>query len=690
MPTQSLDSTPQRCRPWPGAGVLLARIVAFGGAAALACYGCWQMVQVFGNETSTPLQMLLLVLFTVTFGWTAFSATHAVAGLLARLPRNIGEPDRQLHGRTAIVMPIYNEDPAAVAAALHAMGDGLAHAGHSRAFEIFMLSDTTDPAIWVRETAAYAWLRRALAGRVPVWYRRRVRNVGRKSGNLRDFVERWGRRYDHMMVLDADSLMAPETIIEMTRRMEAEPELGILQSVPNAIGGETPFARLQQFASKLYGPVVARGVAAWQGQDGNYWGHNALIRVRAFAENCGLPDLPGRPPFGGLILSHDFVEAALIRRGGWQVRMDWDLDASWERSPPSLIEFAARDRRWAQGNLQHAKVIGAKGLALASRLHFAIGIGAYLMSTVWLAMLLIGAMLTAQTVFFRPEYFSNELQLFPNWPTFDAERMVFLFVLSMGLLLLPKLLGVVRALVLPDVRRRMGGALRIVAGAVVEIVLSALFAPILMLLQVRQIWEILLGRDSGWAAQRRDGDLVAWPQAFARHGWHMIVGLVSSALLLWLAPDLLIWTSPILLGLVASPALSRMSGDARIGRWLAVLSIPEERQPPAVVLAAAAAELELRAFAQVGVADLTVNAVLRADHLATLPGSAGNAQDTADRLPAITARAKLEAAADASQAISWMNRDEVVALLSSTELLTLLATRAVAEMPKSEMASAAG
>lgn len=686
MPNQSFARVPPRRFGWASARVVLARFVAVGGAVALAWYGNWQMMLVFGNETSTPLQLLLLLLFTMTFGWIAFSATQAIAGFLARSFRDPEHTDGPLRERTAIVMPIYNENPVAVTAALHAMGDGLASLGHGASFEIFILSDTTDPAVWVKETAAYAWLRRSLAGKTRVWYRRRVGNIGRKAGNLRDFVERWGGRYDYMLVLDADSLMAPETILRMARRIEAAPELGILQTLPASIGGETVFARLQQFAGRLYGPVVARGVAAWQGEDGNYWGHNALIRVRAFAENCGLPELPGRPPFGGHILSHDFVEAALIRRGGWKVRMDFDLDGSWEGSPPSLVEFAARDRRWAQGNLQHIRVIGARGLAPASRLHFAIGIGSYLMSSIWLAMLLTGALLTAQSLLFRPEYFSAELQLFPDWPIFDAERMVFLFVLSAILLLLPKAIGVVRALAIGDLRRRLGGAHRILAGAVLEILLSALFAPILMLMQVRQIWEITTGRDSGWSAQRRDGDVMTWAEAFARHKWHVVAGVVSGALLLQLAPDLLAWTSPVLAGLVLAPALSRMSGARQLGRALGVLDVPEDRSLPHVARVASAAERTLEHFTGIGIVDLTGDSVLRANHVATLTASAPEAISEPDRLPAITARAKIEAAPDALQAIGWLTREETLALLSSTELLTLLGSRRVSAPTRSAAA----
>src|SRR5690606_32740800 len=266
--------------------------------------------------------------------------------------------------------------------------------------------------------------------------------------------ERWGARYDHLLILDADSVMEADTILKLAGRMEAEPRLGILQTVPMLVGGSSLFGRLQQFAGRLYGPVIARGTAAWQGTDGNYWGHNAMIRTRAFAQACGLPDLPGRKPFGGHILSHDFVEAALIRRAGWQVRMDPDLRGSFEGAPPSLIDSAARDRRWAQGNLQHVKVIGARGLRWPSRVHFAIGIGSYLMSPIWLAMLVTGGMLALRAGLAQPRYFADTFQLFPDWPVFDAERMLGLLPLATGRLLLPKFLGLFHSLLKSRTSRR--------------------------------------------------------------------------------------------------------------------------------------------------------------------------------------------------------------------------------------------
>lgn len=683
MPTQSFELAPERpARERPGAATLAARIVAFGGATALTIFGAGQMRLVFGDGEMTLLQSALLVFFTVTFAWIALSACQTLAAIFPS-PRERGRRAGATPAkppRTVVVMPVYNEDPTHTCAALHALGEGLTEPmgdGSDGAFEIFILSDTRRSEVWVRETAAYAWLADALGSRLPVWYRRRDENAGRKAGNLRAFVERWGGRYDFMLVLDADSVMDPGAVREMVRRMQASPRLGILQTVPMLCGGETLFARLQQFAGRLYGPVVARGVAAWQGLDGNYWGHNALIRVSAFAQSCGLPELPGRKPFGGGVMSHDFVEAALIRRAGWTVRMDTDLGGSWEGAPPSLLDLAKRDRRWAQGNLQHMKVIGARGLRSASRVHFLIGVGAYLMSPLWLLMLLTGMALTAQSLIYAKDYFPDAIQLFPVWPVFDSVRMMWLFALTMGLLLAPKLVGILRAVLIGSLRRTMGGPVRILAGSLLEIILSALYAPVLMLLQIRQFIEILSGRDSGWATQSRAGAAMPWGAAFRRHWRHMAAGLIPGAAIVWLAPEQLIWLSPVLAGLLAAPALSRVGSDPRAGAALAragLMITPEETAPPSVFQRAARSRAELEPLLRLEIADLATDDRRLARHLRTVATEKADTGSGRD-LDQLTARAKIEAAKDASQALDWMTAAEVVALLSSPPLLKSWASK---------------
>ncbi|MDM7255599.1 MAG: glucans biosynthesis glucosyltransferase MdoH, partial [Paracoccus sp. (in: a-proteobacteria)] len=499
MPVQDLRRVPDGPRRqrqprhvWP------ARLIAFGGAAVITAVGCWQMVLAFGDQI-LPLQMALLVLFTLTFGWIGFSFTSALAGLLAPQPDT---PDGPNDARIAVVMPVYHEDAAQVAGLLAALARDLDRAGLARRTEIFVLSDSRRPEAWLAETIAFSHLRDLSP--VPVWYRRRDSNEGRKAGNVAEFVRRWGGRYDQMLVLDADSVVGADTIAALSARMNADPALGLIQTMPMLVGGQTIFARLTQFAGRIYGPAIARGVAAWSGDDGNFWGHNALIRTRAFAGCCGLPHLPGRPPFGGAILSHDFVEAALMRRAGWKVRLDHDLRISFEGSPPTLLDMAVRERRWAQGNLQHVRVMGAKGLSWISRAHFTIGIFGFVMSPIWLAMILVGLVLTGHVLLSRPEYFPDTYQLFPSWPTFDPVRMIWLFVAAMGFLLLPKFIALLRAARRP-LAQNTGGKVRMTASAVFEIVLSSLIAPVQMLNQTRQISEILAGRDSGWEAQVRAG-----------------------------------------------------------------------------------------------------------------------------------------------------------------------------------------
>ncbi len=505
MYEQDLQRTPpHRRRGRIGGAVLFARIILISVTLAVGIYGVYQMLQVVRFASMTLLQGLMIFFFAISLAWIAFAAGSVLAGASKRRLVARGEDPRKLDTLTALVMPIYNENPERTATALQAMAEALAQSGANRSFEIVVLSDSTDADAWIRETIGIERLRDALRDIMPAWYRRRWQNIARKSGNIEDFVKRWGGRYDHMVVLDADSLIDASTLLALVLAMQADPQLGILQTAPQLIGAKTLLGRLQQFAACVYGPVITRGLAAWSGDSSNYWGHNAIIRLAAFAQSCGLPRLPGREPFGGFVLSHDFVEAALMRRAGWRVAMATELGGSWEESPPSLIDIAVRDRRWAQGNLQHAKIIGAAGLRFTSRVHLGIGIMSYLSSPLWLLLLIIGFALALQSHLIRPEYFSQDFQLFPTWPRFDTVLMMNLFWFSMFVLLIPKLIGLLRALGSARIRAGAGGVIGVAASILLEIVLSALYAPILMLIQSRHVFEVLVGRDSGWKAQRRE------------------------------------------------------------------------------------------------------------------------------------------------------------------------------------------
>ena len=347
----------------------LRRFVVIGGAVVLTIAGAHEMYLVFAVNGITALAIFMLALFLALFAWIALSFTSGLAGFCSmlagggcRLGTGPDAPLPHLAARTALLMPTYNEQPARIMAGLQAMWESLREAGAADAFDLFILSDTTDPQIWIAEEAGFLALRERTGADASIFYRRRPKNVARKSGNIAEWVTRFGGAYAQFLILDADSLMTGETLVRLAGAMEQHPDVGLIQTLPIITGAATLFARVQQFAGRVYGPLIAHGIAWWHGAEGNYWGHNAMIRTRAFAEQAGLPELAGRRPYGGPIMSHDFVEAALMRRGGWAVHMVPGVRGSYEEVPPTLTDLAVRDRRWCQGNLQHLAVLPTRGL----------------------------------------------------------------------------------------------------------------------------------------------------------------------------------------------------------------------------------------------------------------------------------------------------------------------------------------
>jgi membrane glycosyltransferase len=602
MPVQDLASREaSRHTPVNPPQVFWSRLCVFTASLALTALGTYEVYQVISPVGVTALQVVFAVLFALTFAWIAFACVSACLGFtLLLFGRNALPPLAPLDrcGRTALLMPVYNEKPDKVFATLAAMGRDLRLEGASQWFDIFVLSDTRDPAIAASEEEAFTRLKRRLGPYMGVYYRRRHNNHQRKAGNIADFVRRWGGAYPHMVVLDADSWMDATTLITLTRAMAADKEAGIIQSLPLLHRRWTPFARMIQFSGRVYGPLVAAGLAAWHGKDGNYWGHNAIIRTRAFAEAAGLPELSGRKPFGGHVLSHDFVEAALMRRAGWSVTMLPMLPGSYEETPTSLADLAARDRRWAQGNLQHLKIVGAKGLHWASRLHLIQGIMSYLASPLWLLLLVAGLTLATIARYATPDYFPEPFLLFPAWPVFDPERALRLFGLTLVVLYLPRMLGLLLALANRELRQGCGGARGLLSSFGAETVLSALLSPVMMLIQSRFVADIFLGRDSGWNAQNRDEAATPFGEHPRRHAIHVATGLAFGALALVISPMTFFWFLPIVLGLVLAPAIAWAGGlpelGVRLWRWN-VFRIPEERQGPALEPRDVALEPQLQA-----------------------------------------------------------------------------------------------
>ena len=492
----------------------------------------------------------LLVLFFPLFAWIAFGFLNALIGFVLLMTRMhpgfvpVPQNRQPLTGQTAVLIPVHNEDVDAVFGRIARMMHAIEAAGEAGSFAFFVLSDSGEES-GAQEVAAWEVL--APGSRVPLYYRRRTDNVARKPGNVADWVRRFGGGYDHMLVLDADSLMSGDAMIGMAQVMERRPSVGLLQTVPTIRGATTLFQRWMQFNSRLYGPISTAGLVWWSGSEASFWGHNAIIRTRAFAESCGLPVLPGGPPFGGAIMSHDMVEAALLRRRGWAVHLIM-IDDSYEEFPPTLIDMAVRDRRWAQGNIQHLKLLGSDGFHPVNRLQLAIGASAYMTSPAWLVLILT-------TI---AQAFAGESKLV------EATTSARVLALTVILLFGPKLLGIIWAVSDRSRRAAFGGARAIILSAIAEIPLSMLSAPVIMLTQTMDLISIFRGQPSGWSPQNRDRDGLSIADVVPRYRWHLAAG-VALLLISPAVPITALWLAPVTLGLLLSPWLAKWSASNAAG-----------------------------------------------------------------------------------------------------------------------------
>jgi membrane glycosyltransferase len=535
-------------------------------STAGAVFKLFQVLRVDGIDV---LETLFLILFAVLFGWVTISFWLAVFGVFARLTGArllpLAQSAQPSSSRTAILMPVYNEDVDRVFSGVQAIFDSLAGAP---GIDFFILSDSTDPANWVAEEVAWQRLRQSLEPDARIYYRHRHRNVGRKSGNIQDFCENWGAAYDYMVVLDADSVMSGETLGALVRLMDANPKVALIQAPATLVGRATLFARMQQFASSAYGPTFNAGLCWLQGGEGNYWGHNAIIRVHAFQSSSGLPKLPGRAPFGGEIMSHDFVEAALLLRAGWEVWMAPDLGGSYEEPPPTIYDHLKRDRRWAQGNLQHARVLLAQGLKMPSRLNMAMGIMSYLASPLWLLLLIVSGLEMFLPSGIAPFTYFGRL---PELPLLVPQAVPLLQLTTATLVLLyaPKLLATVVLLAQPVAVKEHGGVGGVVRSVLLESLLATLFAPVAMLAHSWFMLNILVGRATGWTTQARsDRALPFW--FVVKNFWpHTLIGVAVTYVLYRFAPESLPWFLPLLTGLILAIPLVEITSSLRLGEALA-------------------------------------------------------------------------------------------------------------------------
>ncbi|OZY87081.1 glucan biosynthesis glucosyltransferase H [Cellvibrio mixtus] len=540
-----------------------------------AVSGVYIMFDILSANQLNTLEAIILVLFGISFSWLSLAFWSGVFGFVLQMLRidplslkstkGLAPDNAPITTRTAVVMPVYNEDTHRVIAGFEATLRSLENTGEIANFDFFLLSDTTNLTIAQAERDAWQLLQERLGdlGK-QAFYRRREKNIGRKVGNLAEFCQRWGANYEHMIVLDADSVMAGDCLLKMVRAMQANPRCGLIQTIPIPVRQTTFFGRFVQYAAVLYSPMLATGLAFWQTDAANYWGHNAIIRMRAFIDHCGLPTLAGKAPFGGDILSHDFVEAAMLRRAQWDVFLLADLEGSYEEVPCNIIDYAKRDRRWVQGNIQHLGILDTKDLHPISRLHFLLGAVAYITSLIWMLMLVLSTADAVVRAINANVYFTEAHQLYPNWPIAKTELIIALIVLTTVLLMGPKLLGVI--VTLTHRRTQFGGTWAILKSTFLETLFAVLIAPIMMVYHAYFVISVLLGFKVNWDSQEREGRLLPWGECIARTSKMTFAALLWGYVTYTYAPIFFWWLLPVLTGLVLSAPLVRYSSSLDWGR----------------------------------------------------------------------------------------------------------------------------
>jgi membrane glycosyltransferase len=568
----------------------------FGLVVVPTFFASGYMAHTLPHQGRTWAELAITMLFTVLFGWISLGFWTALTGFVVLLRRSAGftipgysiqyGKGESPESRTALLMPVCNEPTHRVFSGLGSIYESLEQTGQLDRFDFFVLSDSTDPDTWVEEELCWHRLCSMLGSYGRIFYRRRRVKIKRKSGNVSDFCRRWGKNYKYMVVLDADSIMSGPCILTMVDLMERHPGVGILQTAPRAVGQESLFARIQQLANNLYGPLFIAGLQFWQLGDAHFWGHNAIIRIAPFMEHCALPVLPGNPPLGGEILSHDFVEAALMRRAGWSVWLAYDLKGSYEETPSSLLDDLKRDRRWCQGNLQHLKLLFKEGLSPAHRTMFLHGAMSYVSSILWFIFLLACSAYVINEAVRTPVYFPETKALFPEWPIWSPGQPATLLYATAVVLFFPKLLSAFLVIRSNSSIAGYGGLFRLITSIIVEILFSALLAPVRMIFYCRFVLLTLLGKTVVWGAQPRDEHGTSWYESVRYYGGGALLALIWGGLLFLINRTFFWWMTPVLIPLIAAIPLAVWSSRATTGKAfirLRLLLIPEEVDPPPVL-----------------------------------------------------------------------------------------------------------
>jgi membrane glycosyltransferase len=590
MPSQTFANPvrPRVMQRARGAGDHLWRLAAFIPTIALTTVLCVSLTQYFAQGGVAPLESVVLMLVALTFIWLAFSVNNACLGVLrvVIVPAPIAAsvaPPRNI----ALLMPVYNEVAWDAFGNASAMLKELDNDPSGDRYTLFILSDTQDPVFAAQEELAFAALLTEFDPNEIAFYRRRAENTDKKVGNIADWIENWGAAYEAMVVLDADSLMSGVAIRQLAQALADDPDAGLIQSRPTLIGAQTLFGRVQQFSNSVYGGIIAEGLASWSQHESNYWGHNAIIRTRAFAESARLPYLRGLSGGERLILSHDFVEAGMLRRAGWAVRLLPRVDGSYEETPQTLIDYVLRDRRWCMGNMQHLRLLATRGFHVISRIHLLQGALAFLMSPAWLAVVILWSFVGMSPATSNV-YFSPSSPLAPIWPEQELNVAKFYLLFVYGMLLFPKVVGAIMFGLRPETRAAYRSGRTYLGSVLFELLLSVLYAPIMMVQTTIATIFALTGKSGNWTSQNRGADGYSWKQSFRFHWIETVSGVVACIAVFYGEASLMIL--PIAISLLFAVPLSLLSAVPIKNAYLLSLRLdtPDTLNEPKIITRARA------------------------------------------------------------------------------------------------------
>ncbi len=526
----------------------------------------WQFVRIVSVDGFAVLDLILTGLFVICLLWTVVGFWNGVIGFcVMRFSRSTTQdfkPHEPITCSTAVLMCIRNEDVDAVFHNMRQMAQALASTQAAKHFHFYILSDTNNNKIALAECQAFEALRAEFADILDITYRLRSDNNGFKAGNIRDFCDNYGVNHDFMIVLDADSVMSGQAMLHLTQIMQAQPNLGILQHLTVGLPSKSAFTRIFQFGMRLGMRSYTLGSAWWQGDCGPYWGHNAIIRIAPFTSHCVLPKVAGTGALSGDILSHDQIEAVLMRKAGYECRVLPIEEGSYEQNPPSLLEFMRRDLRWCQGNMQYLKLLGMKGIKPTSRYQMLSAIGMFIGSPV---AVLFGVIATARL-------------LFTNWH-FDGAAAQHLVLVYLLMSFAPKLATLADVLMHKDLRASFGGAGRVLMGSAIETLFSILLVPIMCITEVLFLARLACGQSIGWGTQYRGAQQTSFSEAAQKLWLHTLFGCIAAVVFVAIGWMAFWWTLPMTLGLVLSVPFAALTSHPVLGRILhkaGLCTIPEE------------------------------------------------------------------------------------------------------------------